>query len=785
MKVQKSQENFLIPGLKEKQLKAVPIVYPEIPGRNKNVYSKEELKKGAEYYNRIVKVDPTYKYSFAKHPENEEEEWFGLVAGAVDNLYYLESSDPLAEKGEGLYGDFTLFPNALGAFLCWLNDKDYPIGVSMRGGAKEKTPEVLHWNNQAVNVIRRKGLMIEGVDFVVYPSFITTNASQKHSLEIKEKTSKKENDLQSLFFDFADEISLQEEVNLSSDRIREMFDKNKKKETDKMTTGISLEKAQKVLSEQIASLEKQIEEKNTEISQKDSSLSEISASISVLKKSLEEKEKSLNELENSIKEKEATLSSLKDQESKSEKFLKIGNQVFSEEKKPVLRFLPMNEKISEGDWTQAKADKVSALLAFTGDEEINKSVFCLPSEKKYPVCSFEKSQKEGVDFDIFFNKKAVEEAENKFLGKESFSLSKEQKKEFSENLQKFSNGLEEQGFGEVSNELKTVFNNTKYLEKMEDSGDVFTNNFFEQGILRSENSGEVLEQIDFFQVKKEISKDLFSLALQTISGGKTKNLFSRKEKVKEKTDENGNPIEMDNEDAEVIDLEEVITAMLESNDTEEVDFISEFGISSYDTFFENFILPTSQLFEENPSEGVKNLNKFALALMEYISAETEIQYINNLFALMSSCFLQVEGENSGEVEGEDSRITEKTKNKKEQNMEFDKIKEAILKSNPEAKIETEEDVLLFLSAKEDNSFENKKKEAIAFLVEKGVSEEDSADFFADCKNEEELAKVTARAEKLLGKKEEQNNNTQKPERVKEKAQTKTDLDEFEKFMRNA
>ena len=169
------QGSFLVDKFKPVQVKGVNVVFADIPGRNSNVYPEQELISAVDYYKQLVKVDPTYKYAFAKHPKDVQEEWIGLIAGVVDDVYY-------DTKTKTLQADFTLLPTIWGHFIAWLIENGHYVGISLRGKADGRDTAMVV-NNKNMMITMRSNLRLEGIDFVLYPSYIVTNVSKKNVTE--------------------------------------------------------------------------------------------------------------------------------------------------------------------------------------------------------------------------------------------------------------------------------------------------------------------------------------------------------------------------------------------------------------------------------------------------------------------------------------------------------------------------------------------------------------------------------------------------------------------------
>jgi hypothetical protein len=108
------QGSFLVDKFKPVKVKGVNVVFAGIPGRNTNVYPEDTLIEAVDYYKQLIQIDPTYKYAFAKHPKDVQEEWIGLIAGVIDEVYYNRET-------KTLQADFTLLPTIWGHFISWRN----------------------------------------------------------------------------------------------------------------------------------------------------------------------------------------------------------------------------------------------------------------------------------------------------------------------------------------------------------------------------------------------------------------------------------------------------------------------------------------------------------------------------------------------------------------------------------------------------------------------------------------------------------------------------------------
>ena len=164
---------FIIQGAKETKLKKIPVLILDKPGVNKKVYPEDVVRDAIQRYKQLCEKDPTRRYIFAKHPKDEDEEWLGLIAGVCNDLYI---------ENKVLYADVTLLPTTWGYAINWLLQHNYTIGTSIRGRIKARD-DYFDVNGKKILVKVATFMEFEGFDFVVFPSYIVTQATSEHIKE--------------------------------------------------------------------------------------------------------------------------------------------------------------------------------------------------------------------------------------------------------------------------------------------------------------------------------------------------------------------------------------------------------------------------------------------------------------------------------------------------------------------------------------------------------------------------------------------------------------------------
>jgi hypothetical protein len=509
---------FVIDGLKPIQVTGVPVVYADRPGRNRNVYSKNTLSEAIDYYSRLCQLDGTYKYAFAKHPKDENEEWMGLIAGTVDKLYF-------GDDGTTVQGDFTLLPTIWGHFVSWLLKNDYPIGTSVRGSAQGKKGKV-EFGGKTLDVTHRTSLKLEGVDFVIYPSFITTHANKgKVQEQYRGEFRDSETDetsydriLESFYNDTASETGLHvEEIKKllkqdgSTDREGHDMDELALKREKAQIDIDRAELENKRLENEKMELQKTIESLTKEQATLAESVKEMHAMLEsqhrvndALKGDIAKTEETLSKVTADLKNAETLLETAKVEQTKIEEKtvsaekghnVRFAGKFFDSSNPPKLRIVPVEEKVFEDDYSKAHrkagGETLRKLVALSGDGALAKEVFGVVDASdeqsidsfKLPVYFPMKSETEGYDVDLVLSTKNLAATTNTFYGKTGQTFSQEARDNLSSFLRAKYQSLQDAGYSEMPKPLQSMDENRGIAEKVIGDADGIVADFLRHAIL--------------------------------------------------------------------------------------------------------------------------------------------------------------------------------------------------------------------------------------------------------------------------------------------------------------
>jgi len=683
---------FMVDDFKPMKIQGVPVVYSDKPGRNKNMYPKDVLLDAIKYYKQVVELDPTYKYSFAKHPKDENEEWIGLIAAAVDDIYFDENENVIR-------ADFTLLPTIWGKFISWLIENGYNVGVSLRGKA-DKQSIMMDVAGKTMAINKRSNLRLEGIDFVIYPSYIVTNANNDHI--VKEQSDGTELcsilphlcsdcDAQhtSIFESFVSSVS--EENGLSIDKIKNMFNQynNNRRTEDMLPDDIKVQEAElriERLTIDKDKLEQQIEKMQETISSYETQSKTQQKEVESLNEQIEEKRQivaGLNTLEDRLLAKKEELTQVNEELTKTQEELKkltaeiaqlndkagtqlavrIAGQTFSSDNPPRVRVVPVSERVTEADWGSVRKDSLKQLLWLSKNEEAVKESVSYVSENpssweaySHPTHQAFKSNMEGYDIDLVLNVNALDDAYNNVFGRKGMSLSLAKKKAIAASLKDKFTSLEENGISEVPDNLKNIESRTMVLESIRlDEDDEFAAPIIEsaimQGFIELELDGDSDESLT---IKKDIAYDNIAQALMNTFMGTThvddpnKRSYIVTEATKDLPDD--------------LNIEEFVAAITKNPDGTPTEFSTAFNIESVEDFHNNYIEQLKEFFDNG--EQVTALGIVQTLVSTYVKAmlttegEHDItSYLNTPFRVIAMSLTKedMEGENEGQepdMEGE-------------------------------------------------------------------------------------------------------------------------------------
>ena len=672
--------NFV--GGEEKKLKGVPVIYADKPGRNRNLYPKEELLKAIDYYKKLVTVDPTYKYMFIKHPKDQDEEWLGLVAGAIDDIYFDENENLVRM-------DCTLLPNAWGQFIAWLLEHDYVVGTSIRGDA-DKAPSVYNLNGKQIDILIRTDLKLEGVDFVVYPSFITTHATKDNVSEKVDNfvapidVQEFERVLESFSKDIGidlQEIIGQEEVQMDKDKgmkanelSPEQLEKLKleleifQMKHDKIKEQVSqLQEKEKVLQDEIAKLDTQKAEVKESVDREVSVLTKIKEEHQKISEQLSKAKAEFDEVLKALEEKKAELSRVEEALKRKHKAAVVNccGKTFDDNNKPKIRVVPIEEQVSDSPWGEVDKDVVRKLVWLTGDKELANKVFGVVEDWngwtsfKYPVYQPLKSETEGYDVDFVLNRYGLAKALGYMLGRGSVGLTREQKKHLVQFLYDKYAELQKQGLAEIPASLEKLAKRMKVVEKVEftEDSDEFLSAVVESALLHGIVDIEGIEQL------AEDESIEIKASPEVVGDVVAKFLLAGEDSVTEQADK-----------PKVPSKDQIIAMLIQDKDGNPTEFAKKYDLTSPDEL--------SKLFDDIDENDADLLGKFKDALYTYLrtvleTPEDAIAVIEPMFALFEEYISKSaeggaeaevenksgegnEGGNEGNEGGETAPVAEKT-----------------------------------------------------------------------------------------------------------------------------
>lgn len=507
-------QGFLLEGVKERKVEGIPLVYANTPSRNTNYFSPESLKYGVEYFKKLILLDPTYRYVLAKHAEDVSEEWIGLLAASVDEIWY-------DDQEECIKANITLLPTIWGHFIGWLLDNDYVIGVSIRGTG-EPVEDIIEWNGKTLKVTKRENFKLEGFDFVIYPAFITTHATSEHIKEqynhqssvvldgdlllslVQEKGEDYDRVCEQYIKDVGDNLNIDKEEILESIKFRrtdmggnENIVKEKLRlEVDNLNLQKDvLEKAiaelnndKETMTQVISQLEQQKQEVESQIKEAEEKLKnkiKTLEELGVLSEQINKKKEEIAQLEEQIKEKTEELQRIQDsiriaEQKKDVLTVRIAGKVFDENNPPKMRVVPVSEKVSNSEWSDVPKNKLRKLVFLTGDKKLASKVFGLIgdfsdwTDLKYPVYQPLKSEEDDYDIDLVLNRNGLATAVAFLFGRAGMALDKEEKTRLIKFLVDKYKQLEKEGIAQVPPTLAKAAKNLKVLEKLEGSDEILT-----------------------------------------------------------------------------------------------------------------------------------------------------------------------------------------------------------------------------------------------------------------------------------------------------------------------
>lgn len=463
------------PSVEPVKLKNVPIVYADRPGRNKNVYPEEELIKAVEWWKRVIQIDPTHKYSLIKHPKDENEENFTLAAGIINDMRY-------DTKTKCLKADFDLLPTTWGLLISYLVKNNYPVAVSLRGNAQPKNT-IMDVSGSSMEVVVRRDLKLEGIDFVMYPSFITTQITSDHVSEsrIKSSVDRVLESFQKQYSEIVDKSEIQKMRNILTQPLErnEEFVEIDKRSEDKnyinensdfgggemqTSTGDNMHQDEKLrieaqkleigverlkldigklesemsgltstrdgLQGEIDGLQKKIEDLNSQVSESSSEFGAVVRRKESITSELEAKTKELQELEASITEKKAECASVGELLNVGALFVQKNGAIFSDANRPRIRLVDFSDRVAKGGWSDVDVNELKKLVSLSGDRSLIDNIFAVTSSTtsewtslEYPVYQLFKSEDSSYDFDAVVNREALDSVVSFANSQKGLSLS--------------------------------------------------------------------------------------------------------------------------------------------------------------------------------------------------------------------------------------------------------------------------------------------------------------------------------------------------------------------------
>jgi len=592
MPMQAPQQNvccgFLIEGVEPRKLTRVPVVVADRIGRNKNIYPADELKKAVQFYKSLIKLDPTHRYMLAKHPKDTDEEWVGLIAGVVDDLYF-------DDQDNTLYADFTLLPTAWGHFIMWLLDNGYKVGLSIRGNATPE-PIITELNGERVRAFLRKDLKLEGIDIVLYPSLITTHADGSNFEQVMESYVR----------------TASEELNISS-AVLEAALKNRRDDmsgefkrtvppADNDAAGVlqlkatieELTKQKEIVAEELTKLDTKLREMQLRVEEESTLYSTLAEKrkvaeqrLSELEEAIEAKKKELDEITQAIASAQQELEKV--EEAKRKVVVRFAGKTFSEDNPPKIRVVPVEEKVDESPWGQVYKLALRKLVWLTKDEKLAREVFGIVRSMDdyrdllYPVYKPFKSKEKGYDIDLVLNLNGLKTALAFFFGRPGMSLSREEKKQLLKFLLKKYKELDKAGIHPVPESLLKAAKRFKVAE-MFTAEDDFVDTVLEAALIHGlveievdeDNVSEQAIKVDPESVLRGIADTI----LKALRGSLPED-FSGLLKVTEQAVS-----------------EDFIKRLLLKEDGSQTSFAKKYGITSVEEFKTEFLHRLNTLVEE-------------------------------------------------------------------------------------------------------------------------------------------------------------------------------------------
>jgi len=632
---------FMVDKFKPMKITKVDVVFADKPGRNRNIYSTAVLKEAIVYYKKLIALDPTYKYSFAKHPKDSDEEWIGLIAAAIDDIYFNDAEGTVQ-------ADFTLLPTIWGQFIAWLLSNEYHVGISLRGKA-ESQPSSIELGGNTISVNQRFNLKLEGVDFVVYPSYIVTNASKAN---ISEKSSDESVDaldsilpslcrdntmaysevLENFIKDTSTEYGILTEdiktlltIPVNKNVAEETLDMDELqvREAQVQVDRLSVEKDK--LSAEIASLKKELEQNTLSADEKKVVIADLDAKISNSQQivtGLSQLEERLNAKKEELAVTESKIDGLNTNYEKltaeyqelnvkaeNQSTVRIAGKLFTSDAPPKIRVIESSEKTTNADWNLVDASKIVKLVALTNNETLNKQVFAVSEGTlSCPVYQAFQSTSTEHDIDLVLNNNALQATSDYLVARESMSMSAAQKMQAVSFLHTKYTELETAGISEIPEFLKDVSARSEVLSKIKfDEPDAFTEAVIESAVFNGmvlvtpkEKVTEGSEEVDdTIMVSRAVAYDNIAAAISnTILGINKGTLLAKAAKVTEMTSTASMGSMMggaadDGSTATSSDdpLSSFIDTLITSPDGSPTDFSDAFGIQNQDDFMNKFIGP--------------------------------------------------------------------------------------------------------------------------------------------------------------------------------------------------
>lgn len=710
---------FVIDEFKPVKLSKVDVVFADKPGRNRNVYSKAVLKEAIDYYKRLTELDPTYKYAFAKHPKDVEEEWIGLIAGAIDDIYFDDAENLVR-------ADFTLLPTIWGQFIAWLLKNEYHIGISLRGTADAEQSSMVV-AGKTIPIKQRHNLRLEGVDFVVYPSYIVTHASKENVTEQANTLDDTETTLLSLCSDhtlthsdvlesFIQDTS--DAYDIDAQDIKQLLTKTVKENTVRRNTNMSgtdldtreakiavdelnvakakLQREIEALTSEVESFGQDAESKRTELEELDAKIAErqdIVTGLNKIQDRLTAKQEELTSVEEKLQLTNVDLEALNDDytnfKTKAEKqtVVRIAGKTFSSDTPPRLRVLPVTEKVTAADWNTVNKTNISQLVALTNDDTVAEQVFGVTGDVTnwehlhVPVYQAFKSDEEDKDVDLVLNRHGLDEASAYLTGRNGLSMPVAEKAQLASFLHSKYTELETAGISEMPEQLRAIEQRATLLSSIDyDEPDSLVESVIEAAVLKglvdfeiaeedvteqttdSEDGDKVVEQAEDVKkagltVNREIALDnLTSAIMNTLMG-------INKGKVAERA------VNIDADDQQAM-VNDFVNTLVTAPDGSPTDFSEAFTIETVEDFTTKFLTPLSDLIAND--DIVSALGMIEMAVATYAQAMVDAtdnmdvaEHINTAFKVISSAMSPAENERDitttdTDIDAQQDTVTEKT-----------------------------------------------------------------------------------------------------------------------------